>query len=148
MISTQNCTSGFCSASIWKSCFLYTPHPSSVRMWVFWGQEPSSIPTYRAKFLAKELVKCGVNCCLVVQSCLTLCNPMDCSALGFSIHGISQARVGKISQVLEWVAISFSRGSSWPRDRIAIYGISKWILYRWANREAHGVNYHFLNKSF
>ena len=42
----------------------------------------------------------------VAQSCLTLCDPMDCSLLGSSIHGIFQARV------LGWVAISFSRGSS------------------------------------
>jgi len=42
----------------------------------------------------------------VVQSCPTLCDPMDFSLPGFSIHGISQARE------LEWVAISFSRGSS------------------------------------
>ena len=42
----------------------------------------------------------------VSQSCLTLCNPMDCSLPGFSVHGILQARI------LEWVAISFSRGSS------------------------------------
>ena len=40
----------------------------------------------------------------VIQSCLTLCDPMDCSLQGSSIHGIFQARV------LEWVAISFSRG--------------------------------------
>ena len=38
-----------------------------------------------------------------LQSCLTLCNPMDCSLLGFSVHGILQART------LEWVAISFSK---------------------------------------
>ena len=42
----------------------------------------------------------------VVQSCLTLCDPMDCSLPGFSVHGIFQARV------LEWVVIFFSRGSS------------------------------------
>ena len=42
----------------------------------------------------------------VAQSCLTLCDPMDCSLSGPSIHGIFQARV------LEWIAISFSRGSS------------------------------------
>ena len=47
----------------------------------------------------------------VAQSCLTLCNPVDCSLPGSSIHGILQARI------LEWVAISFSRGSSQPRDR-------------------------------
>ena len=51
-------------------------------------------------------------CCLVAQSCLTLCDPMDCSPPGFSVRGISQARI------LEWVAISFSRGSSPPRDCI------------------------------
>ena len=49
--------------------------------------------------------------CLVTQSCPTLCNPMDCSLPGSSsVHGILQARI------LEWVAISFSRGS--PRHRI------------------------------
>ena len=46
----------------------------------------------------------------VAQSCLTLCDPMDCSLPGSSVHGILQARI------LEWVAISFSRGSSQPRD--------------------------------
>ena len=43
---------------------------------------------------------------LVVKSCPTLCDPMDCRLPGSSVHGISQARI------LEWVAISFSRGSS------------------------------------
>ena len=46
----------------------------------------------------------------VAQSCLTLCDPVVCSPPGSSIHGILQARI------LEWVAISFSRGSSRPRD--------------------------------
>ena len=46
---------------------------------------------------------------LVTQSCLTLCDPMDCSSPGSSVHGILQARI------LEWVAIPFSRESSWPR---------------------------------
>ena len=50
--------------------------------------------------------------CLVAQSCLTLCDPMGCSPPGSSVHGILQARI------LEWVAISFSRGSSRPRDQI------------------------------
>ena len=45
-----------------------------------------------------------------LQSCLTLCNPMDCSLPGSSVHGILQARV------LEWVAMPSSRGSSRPRD--------------------------------
>ena len=49
-------------------------------------------------------------CCSVAQSCPTLCEPLDCSPPGSSVHGISQARI------LEWVAIAFSRGSSAPRD--------------------------------
>ena len=48
---------------------------------------------------------------LVTQLCLTLCDPMDCSLLDSSVHGILQERI------LEWVAIPFSRGSSQPRDR-------------------------------
>ena len=43
------------------------------------------------------------------SSCPTLCDPMDCSPPGSSVHGISLARI------LEWVAISYSRGSSQPR---------------------------------
>ena len=46
----------------------------------------------------------------VVQSCLTLCNPMYYRLLGFSVHGILQAKI------LEGVTIPFSRGSPWPRD--------------------------------
>jgi len=46
----------------------------------------------------------------VTQLCLTLCYPMDCSPPGFSVHEIFQARI------LEWVSISFSRGSSQPRS--------------------------------
>ena len=42
--------------------------------------------------------------------CPTLCDPTDCSPPGSSLHGFLQARI------LEWVAIPFSRGSSWPRD--------------------------------
>ena len=52
--------------------------------------------------------------CLVTHSCLTLCDPVDCSPPGSSVHGILQARI------LEWVAISSSRGSSRPRDRTCI----------------------------
>ena len=49
-------------------------------------------------------------CAKSLQWCLTLCNPMDCTLPGFSVHKISQARI------LEWVAMPFSRGSSPPRD--------------------------------
>ena len=53
-----------------------------------------------------------------VQWCLTLCEPMDCSPPGSSVHEILQARI------LEWVAIPFSRGSSRPRDQNHISYVS------------------------
>ena len=69
-------------------------------------------------------------CCLVTQSCLTLCKPMDYTPPGSSVHGISQERI------LEGVAIFFSRGSSWPRDQTHVSCIGRQILYHWATREA------------
>ena len=64
------------------------------------------------------------------QSCLTLCNPMDCSPPGSSILGILQARI------LEEVAISFSRGSSWPRDQTQVSHIAGRCFDLWATWEA------------
>ena len=66
----------------------------------------------------------------VAQSCLTLCSPMDCSPPGSSVHGIFQARI------LEWVAISLSGGSSWPRDRTQVSHIAGRCFSLWATREA------------
>ena len=57
------------------------------------------------------------------------CNPMDCSLPGSSVHGIFQARI------LEWVAISFSRRTSPPRDWTWVSCIVRRILYHWATRE-------------
>ena len=56
--------------------------------------------------------------------------PYGCSPPGSSVHGISQARI------LKWVAISFSRRSSQPRDRTQISFIGRQILYHWATRKA------------
>ena len=66
----------------------------------------------------------------VTQSCPTLCDPMDCSLPDSSVHGIFQARI------LEWVAISFSRGSSQPRDRTRVSHIVDRGFIVWATREA------------
>ena len=62
----------------------------------------------------------------VAQSCPTLCNPMDYSPPGSCVHGILWARI------LEWVAMLFSRGSSWPRDPTLVSYVScigRWVLY-------------------
>ena len=72
-----------------------------------------------------------MHACLVAQSCPTLCNPMDCSPPGSSVHGIFQ------EGILEWVPISFSRGSSWLRDQTCISCIGRQILYHWTTRKAH-----------
>ena len=73
----------------WRSCW-------SAPLRVIWGPDPTD---------ALPLVYV-----LDTQLCLTLCNLMDCSPPSSSVQGIIQARI------LEWVAISFSRGSSWLRD--------------------------------
>ena len=66
----------------------------------------------------------------VTQLCPTLCDPMDCSLPGSSTHGIFQARI------LEWVAISFSRGTSWPRDRSQVSCIVGRHFIVWATRDS------------
>ena len=70
-------------------------------------------------------------CCSVTKSCPTLCEPMDHSLPGSSVHGTSQKRI------LEWVAISFSRGSSQPRDGTLVSCVGRRILYHWVIWEAH-----------
>ena len=59
---------------------------------------------------------------LVAEPCPALCNRLDCGPPGSYIHGILQVTI------LEWVAISFSRGSSWPRDQTLIPCIANAFL--------------------
>ena len=70
---------------------------------------------------------------LVPQSYPILCDRMDCSPPGSSVHGMLQARI------LECVAISFSRGSSWPRDWTLVSCIAGRFFTIWATREG-GAN--------
>ena len=76
---------------------------------------------------------------LVIQ--LTLCDPTDCGLPGSSVHGILEARI------LEWVAIPFSRGSSWPRDRTWVSHIAGRFFTVWATRETQ-VGYNYTKKLF
>ena len=64
----------------------------------------------------------------VSQSCPTLCDPLNCSLPGYSVHGILQARI------LEWVAISFSRGSSWSRDQTWVSCVTGRRFMLWTTR--------------
>ena len=75
-----------------------------------------------------------------VLSGLTLCDPVDWSPLGSSVHGILQARI------LGWVAVPFSRGSSQPRDRTPISHIDRHILYLCTTWGAPGLQYFFTNQ--
>ena len=98
----------------------------------------SFIPWKRALYQSSVIFRVEAGALLlnvkviVVQSCLTLWDPMDCSPPGFSAHGILQARI------LEWVAIPFPRGSSWPRDQTQISYIAGRFFTIWATRK--GLN--------
>ena len=79
-----------------------------------------------------ELPLSHICACSVAQSCLTLCNLTDCSPAGSPVHEIFQARI------LEWVAISYSRGSSWFRDWTHVSCVScRQILYYCTTWEIH-----------
>ena len=85
------------------------------------------------------LVPVELHCCycLVAKSCPTVCNPMEYSPPGSSVYGISQTRI------LEWVAISLSRGSSWLWDGTCISclsSIGRHILYHWATCLAQSLS--------
>ena len=71
------------------------------------------------------------QCVCELLSCVPLCDSMDCSLPGSSVHGILQART------LEWVAIPFSRGSAWSRKWTQVSCIAGRFLFTvWATREA------------
>ena len=72
----------------------------------------TTVPPGKPKMYYKNVIKMysGILRVKLLQLCPTLCDPMDCTLPGFSIHGILQARI------LEWVAMLSSRGSSQPRD--------------------------------
>ena len=68
-------------------------------------------------------------CAESLQSCPTLCDPVDCSPPGSSVHGISQTRI------LKWVAITFPRGSSRPRDQTRVSHIAGRVFTIWATKQ-------------
>ena len=89
------------------------PPPTSLSIWFFsisfWWKIQEHIFCFSNHL--KDISSFCLCSCSVAQSCITLCNPIDCSSAGSSVQGISQARI------LEWVAISFSRVSSQPSDQ-------------------------------
>ena len=95
-----------------------------------WTEEPGGLQTIDFQRVKPDSPRI-FDMCVCAQSCLTLCDSLDCSLLGSSAHGISQARI------LEWVATSLSRGSSRPRDPAHISCTGRLILYHCGTREGH-----------
>ena len=84
-------------------------------------------------YILKSIQSLSLPMCAQLLSHVWLCNPIEYSLPGSSVHGILQARI------LEWVAMPSSRGSFQPRYRTCICCISsigRWILYHWAACEA------------
>ena len=100
-------------------------------MWDLPGPEIKPVsPSLAGGFFTREAqIDCYCCCCLADKSCPILCNPMNCSLPDFSVRGISQARI------LEWIAVSYSGGSSQPREGTWVSCLAG-ILYHWATWEA------------
>ena len=94
-------------------------------MWAF----PCSLLTVEPTFLFIFYLENVSEWLKVAQSCLTFCDPMDCSPPGSSIHGIFHARI------LEWITIPFSRGSSRLRDQTWVPRIAGKFFTIWATRK-------------
>ena len=106
--------------SVVACCRVWGTECGSAVHGTFWRRSPlSSLPV---PFL-------WILNCEVPQSCPTLCDAMDCSLPGSSVHGIFQVRI------LEWVTISFSRGSSQPRHQTWVSCIAGRHFTIWAIRE-------------
>ena len=88
---------------------------SHSHLWIFTTSQTAHLDLGRLSSYCVFVCVCVCVCArahalVCAQSCTALCNPTDCSPLSSSVHGILQAKI------LEWVAISSSRRSSWPRD--------------------------------
>ena len=127
-----------------RPLLLLPPIPPSIRVFSnestlrmrwpkYWSFSFSRIVKKSQVFAVDQVKKISLtneNACVRAPLCLTLCSPMDHSPSGSRICGVLQARI------LEWVAISFSRGSFPPRDRTSVSCIGRRILYHLATWEA------------
>ena len=120
---------GVCSTSVpglvpsSQLLIYFSQPPWAYVLWSLLQEKPDS--TVSPRF---NLTCCC--CCLVPRLCPTLCDPKNCSPPGSYVHWISQA------EILEWVAIFSSRGSSQLRDQTHISCIGTRVLYHWATWEA------------
>ena len=119
------CSWGFSRREYWSGlpCFPPRDLPGP-------GIEPTSHISCMGRLVFYQLSYQGKEESEVAQSLSTLCDPLDCSLPGSSVYGIFQARI------LEWIAISFSRRSSWPRDWTRVSRLVSRCFTVWATREA------------
>ena len=129
---------GFSRQEYWSGLPFPSPMHERKKYWISEIHDLSSFMVMLSKPLFTSCAIIVLYCIEVAQSCPTLCDPIDSSLSGSSIHGIFQAGV------LEWIAISFSRGSSWPRDWshiLCISFIGRQILYHCATWETPGYSW-------
>ena len=134
-VQTEACHAGWSTQQVFNTCLLHgsldersriaggETHLHPRHLYPTWIWESSISP------------RCVHVCVLVAQSCLTLWDPMDCRPPGPSIRGILQTRV------LEWVAIPFSRGSSWLRDWTQVFLHCRQMLYRLSQQGSPSVSH-------
>ena len=127
-LTCQDCP-GFLVIYIYIYIYIYIKNTGKYMWWsVLVGSTPLCLPWAHCRMSEGELYS-TVGLCVqakLLQSCPTLCNPMDCGLPGSSVRGILQARI------LEWVAVSSSRGSSQPRDWTQVFYvfcIGRRVLY-------------------
>ena len=113
---------------------------SSTLAWLVSLSAPCSLPGQASLFPHWFQCYISICCCCLITKSFQLCDPMDCSPPGSSVPGISQARI------LEWIAISFFRESSWPRDQTQVSCILGRLFTIWATRKVWLPNLHLQHK--
>ena len=113
----------FSALHFFKSPYLHSKRVIQKNHWNYYFQKNEDETS--------QVSRPHVVLCLVAQSCLTLCDPVDCSPPGSPVHGILQART------LGWIAMPSSRGSSQPRDWTQVSCIARGFFTIWVTREAH-----------
>ena len=132
LISPFTTTLALCPLQVIFDYYKLTKSFLTIRYTSFLQCSFSLQPTEHRRRQSRSMeAKNSYTLCLVTQSYPTLCNPIDCSLPGSPCHGIFQARI------LEWVAISSSKGSSWYRDWTCVSGVSC-IAGRFFSTEALG----------
>ena len=125
LMSVESVMSSISSSVATFSSFLSLSQHRDLSQWVSSSHQVAKVLELHLQHQCFQWVLC-ILCAKLCQLCPTLCDPMDYSPLGSSVHGILQARI------LEWVAMSSSRGSSWPRDQTHVSYVSclgRWVLY-------------------